>query len=120
MAARLGCCRVLAVDLNFLAVQTATKNIALNRLNDRVLAVQGNAENFVDLSSDLVISNIHYEVMKHVIGSRGFLCNKFFILSGLLRNQATQLEMGLRQYPVTIIKKWDHEGIWHTYLGEIA
>ena len=117
VAARLGCCRALAVDLNLLAVQTAKKNIALNRLNDRVLAVQGNAENFVDLSSDLVISNIHYDVMKRLIGSEGFLSKKYFILSGLLRNQATQIERALNQYPVAMTKKWEHEGVWHTYLG---
>jgi ribosomal protein L11 methyltransferase len=120
VAARLGCRRALAVDLNLLAVHTAKKNIALNGLEDRVLAVQGKAENFVDLLSDLVISNIHYDVMRHLIESRGFLSKKFFILSGLLRNQATQIENRLRHYSVAIVKQWDHEGIWHTYLGKIA
>jgi ribosomal protein L11 methyltransferase len=120
VAARLGCRRALAVDLNLLAVQTAKKNIGLNGLDDRVLAVQGNAENFVDLSSDLVISNIHYDVMKELIGRKGFLRKKYFILSGLLRSQASQIESLLDQYSVTVIKKWVHEGVWYSYLGKTA
>ncbi|MEJ2097011.1 MAG: 50S ribosomal protein L11 methyltransferase [Deltaproteobacteria bacterium] len=116
-AVRLGCRRAMAVDLNLLAVRTARRNITLNGLENNILALQGRAENFVDLSSDLVISNIHYDVMKHLIESEGFLAKKFFILSGLLRNQATQIEDRLRHHPAAIIKKWDHEGIWHTYLG---
>ena len=120
VAAKLGCRRTLAVDLNLLAVQTAKKNIGLNGLDDRVLAVQGNAENFVDLSSDLVISNIHYDVMKELIGNKGFLRKKYFILSGLLRSQAVQIENSLDQYSVTVIKKWVHEGVWYSYLGKAA
>jgi 16S rRNA G1207 methylase RsmC len=50
----------------WLVVQTAKKNIAFNRLEGQVVAIQGNAENFVDLSSDLVISNIHYDLGKAV------------------------------------------------------
>jgi ribosomal protein L11 methyltransferase len=120
VAAKLGNARVVAVDLNLLAVQTAKKNIALNRLEGQVLAIQGNAENFVDLSSDLVISNIHYAVMKHLIGNRGFLGKQYFILSGLLRHQAAQIEGLLDQYPVVIIQKWVHEGLWFSYLGKAA
>jgi ribosomal protein L11 methyltransferase len=118
VAARLGSRCALAVDLNLLAVQTAKKNVELNHLEEQVLTVQGNAKNFVDLSSDLVISNIHYEVMKQLIGSKGFLRKKYFILSGLLRNQATQIESLLYQYPVVIIKKWVHEDVWYSYLGK--
>jgi ribosomal protein L11 methyltransferase len=118
VAAKLGCRRALAVDLNLLAVQTAKKNIGLNCLDGKVLAVQGKAENFVDLSSDLVISNIHYDVMKELIESKNFLRKKYFILSGLLRNQAAQVENLLDQYPVAISKKWVHEGVWYSYLGK--
>jgi ribosomal protein L11 methyltransferase len=120
VAAKLGNARAVAVDLNLLAVQTAKKNIALNRLEGQVLAIQGNAEKFVDLSSDLVISNIHYDVMKQLIRSKGFLRKRYFILSGLLRNQAAQIESLLYQYPVAITKKWAHEGVWYSYLGKVA
>lgn len=116
--ARLGCRKVLAVDFNYLAVRTAAANIRRNRLAHRVLAVQGRAENFMDISADLVIANIHYDVMKTLIAADGFLNKKWFILSGLLRSQARMVSDLLAQYPVRIIRRWDHDGIWHTFFGQ--
>ena len=119
-ASRLGCPKTLAVDLNLLAVHTAKKNIRLNRLQDSVLAVQGRAEDFIDSPSDLVIANIHYDVMKHLIVAQGFLAKKWFILSGLLRTQARDIADRISRHPIQIIKKWEQDGIWHTFCGRIG
>jgi ribosomal protein L11 methyltransferase len=117
-ASRLGSEKTLAVDLNFLAVNTAQKNIRLNRLQDTVLAVQGRAEDFIDSPSDLVIANIHYEVMKPLIRAQGFFAKKWFILSGLLRTQARDIAFSLSRHPVQIIKEWEQDGVWHTFCGK--
>jgi ribosomal protein L11 methyltransferase len=117
-AARLGCKTILAVDFNFLAASTALRNVRLNRLQDRIIIVQGRAEDFVDSPSDLVIANIHYDVMKRLIASPGFFNNKWFILSGLLRSQAEDLLYELSQNQIRIVKKWEHDGIWNTFLGK--
>lgn len=111
--------RVIAVDLNFLAAQTAARNVALNRLQDQVLVVRGRAEDLVDYQADLMIANIHYDVMQHLIRSPGFYRSKMFILSGLMRSEAKTVESYLAPKPVKIIKKWNNNGIWHTYLGSI-
>ncbi len=116
-AARLGCFRVLATDLTLLAAQTARRNVTLNGLADRILVAQGDAEKFIDFTSDLVVSNIHYEVMKNLIQSTGFLKKKRFILSGLMRNEAAQIESTLADLPVQIVRRWDQDGIWHTFYG---
>ncbi len=116
-AARLGAERILAVDLNLLSVRTARKNIQLNRMEAVVLAVQGRAETMIDCAADLVIANIHYDVMKDLILSRGFLEKRWFILSGLLRSEARAVEEELRRYPVTILEKRTRDDIWSTYLG---
>jgi len=116
-ASRLGCKKILAVDFNFLAARTALKNVRLNKLEDQIIIVQGRAEDFIDSPSDLMIANIHYDVMKHLITSRGFYNNKWFILSGLLRSQARDLLFELHQSRVRIVKKWERDGIWHTFLG---
>jgi ribosomal protein L11 methyltransferase len=118
-AVKLGGRRALAVDCNLLAVQTAQRNIRLNKMEDRVVAVQGEAENFIDFPRDLMISNIHYDVMNRLINNGGFLLNGYFILSGLLRSQAIRIERKLCDYPVEIIQKWDADSIWHTYLGRV-
>jgi ribosomal protein L11 methyltransferase len=117
-ASRLGCKNILAVDFNFLAARTALRNVRLNRLQDHIIIVQGRAEDFIDSPSDLVIANIHYDVMKHLIASPGFFNNKWFILSGLLRSQARDLLYELSQKRVRIIKKWERDDIWHTFLGK--
>jgi ribosomal protein L11 methyltransferase len=117
-AARLGCPTVLAMDLNLLAVRTAQRNVALNHLGHRILVAQGDAENFMDFTSDLVISNIHYDVMKNLVCTRGFLQKRQFILSGLMRGEAARIEATLAGLPVKIIQRWNQEGIWHTFYGK--
>jgi len=119
-AVKLGCKRALAIDLNHLAVKTTGENIRLNRLEKRILAVQGSAENYVDLPSDLVISNIHYDVMKRLFRYDRLLSTQYIILSGLLRSQATKVENLLKQVSIRVLKKWDSEGIWYSYLGKVS
>jgi ribosomal protein L11 methyltransferase len=118
-AARLGCPKVLAVDLTFLAAQTAKRNVARNGLADRVLVAQGDAEKFIDFMSDLVVSNIHYDIMKNLIRTQGFLKKKNFILSGLMRSEAARIESVLADLPVRILHRWNQGGLWHTFYGAI-
>ena len=87
------------------------------KCSDRILVVQGMAENFMDISADLMIANIHYDAMRHLIASPGFWAKKYFILSGLLRSQAEDIGFHLDNYPGRIINSWSHDGIWHTFLG---
>jgi ribosomal protein L11 methyltransferase len=119
-AAVLGCSKAIAVDFNLLAVKTARKNIELNGFEDRLMAVHGRAEDLISCPADLLVANIHYDVMKRLISSEEFLNKKMFIISGLLRSQALNVLSMLSQYPVKIIKKWEREGVWHTYLGAIS
>lgn len=119
-AARAGCEKTLAADLNLLAVRTAWNNIRLNRLENRVLAVCGRAEEFIDVRADLVIANIHYEIMKKIVGSGGFLEKRAFLLSGLLRKQAFEIERQLSELPVDILDKRERDGIWFTYYGRVC
>jgi ribosomal protein L11 methyltransferase len=119
-AARLGAGRVLAVDNNRLAVKTAKTNIALNGLGDAVLAVQGRAENFIDVDADLLIANIHYDILRRIIETDGFLKKKMFILSGLLRSEARDVDLRFSRLPVKRIQTWEHDHIWHTVWGEVS
>jgi ribosomal protein L11 methyltransferase len=119
-AARLGCRLNLAVDLNLLAAKTAKKNVGLNRLEKQIAVVQGHAEAFIDCPADLLIANIHYDVMQKLICTKGFSTQKRFILSGLLRSEAKQVRIELERLPAKILKSWTHEGIWHTFYGQIV
>jgi ribosomal protein L11 methyltransferase len=119
VAASLGANLVLAVDLNLLAVTTAARNVRLNQFQDRILAVQAEAENFIDLPSDVMISNIHYAVMQRFFKPKVFTHNKWIVLSGLMRTQAREVEDTLSRYPLDILETWQAEGIWHTFLCRV-
>ncbi len=119
-AVQLGARRCVAVDLNRLAVETAYRNVRLNKMNDRILVAQGDAKNFMDLSCDLMISNIHYDVMRHIVAAPGFKAMKQFVISGLLRSQASRIESQLLHSGAKILKKWERDGIWYTFHGANA
>jgi ribosomal protein L11 methyltransferase len=119
-AARLGCKKILAVDKNLLAARTAKKNVQLNNVNKNVMVIQGSAEIFIDNPADLVIANIHFDVMRNLLNSEGFLSKKWFILSGLFRSQAEEVAYTLKQKGAEIIQKWERDGIWHTFFGNIC
>lgn len=119
-AAKLGARKVVAVDLNFLASRTAQRNVRLNREDSRVLAVQGRAETFMGCRADLLIANIHYDVMKQLVRSPGFLNISYFILSGLMRSEARAVESMLGDLPVGILRRWEADGVWFTYMGQVT
>ena len=119
-AARLGARRVVAVDNNLLAVQTARANIVRNGLTHRVVAVQGRAEDFIACSADLLVANLHDDVLRHLLGAPGFLHHKKFVLSGLLRSPAREVRRRLGRLPVRIQREWSCDGVWHTYYGTIS
>jgi ribosomal protein L11 methyltransferase len=116
-AAKLGCKKALAVDFNYLAAKTAFNNVCLNRLEEKIIVIRGRAEEFMDKPVDLMISNIHYDVMKNLIKTEAFLTFRYFILSGLLRSEARIVADQLKRLPVKMMKTWDRDGVWHTFLG---
>ena len=114
-AARLGCSRVVAVDLNGLAAKTAQANVRLNQLQDYVMVTQGDALDLVRCPADLVIANIHYDVMRRLINSKAFLEKKHFVLSGLMRREAKDIEGELKRRSIFVVKTWQHDGVWFTF-----
>jgi ribosomal protein L11 methyltransferase len=116
-AIKSGCQKALAVDFNYLAARTALTNVHLNNMEKNILVIQGRAEEYTALPSDLLVANIHYEVMKKLVRTPGFLRQKWFLLSGLLRSEAKEIIDFLSGQPVIIVKRWNKDGIWTTILG---
>ncbi|MCK5100363.1 MAG: 50S ribosomal protein L11 methyltransferase, partial [Desulfobacteraceae bacterium] len=85
----------------------------------KILVAQAKGEEFINIISDIVVANIHYDVMKDIIEEKGFLTKKWFILSGLLRTQAKIILSSLADKPVTIIEHRCPDGIWNTILGKV-
>jgi len=118
-AALLGAERVLAVDNNPLAAKTAMLNVKLNGLEESIEVREGLAEDIVEPPSDLLIANIHYDIILKLIKEEEFIKKKYFILSGLMRSQATNIKLELSRYPAEIIHEWDNDMVWHTILGSV-
>lgn len=116
-AAELGCGKVLAVDSSFLAVRTARENIKRNGLEPRVLAVQADARQLMEGHADLLIANIHFDVMRQLVASPAFYEKKWFVLSGLLRSQARYVEELFCYGPARLVQRWTEDGIWYTFLA---
>jgi ribosomal protein L11 methyltransferase len=116
-AARLGCGRLLALDVNLLAAQTAWANVRRNGLDSRIAVIQGRAQDWIGHPADLVIANIHYAVMKQLIGMDGFWQARRFVLSGLLRSEARAVAETLAAGGAQVRRRWEKDGIWHTFYG---
>jgi ribosomal protein L11 methyltransferase len=115
-AAALGCERVLALDFNLLAVRTTLNNIRLNDFHDKILAIQARGEAFMDVPAQLVVANIHYDVMKTLIEAPEFVEKPWLILSGLLKSEADKVCDRLKEKPVTLVERISPDGVWNTLL----
>ena len=117
-AAFLGAKKVLAADLNPLCVKTAHKNVRINNLGNIIEVVERPAEVLACETADLMIANIHYDVIRSLLKERVFRNNDRLILSGLMRSQARDVRAGLRENHLRVLKEWDHEMTWFTMLLE--
>jgi ribosomal protein L11 methyltransferase len=115
-SALLGAEQVLAVDLNPLCVKTAVGNVQLNHLESRIEVKEGRAEDFAEIPADLMLANIHWDVLKMLIENEGFRKNPWIVLSGLMRSHARDLESDLARFGLRIVKAWEDEATWYTML----
>jgi ribosomal protein L11 methyltransferase len=116
-AALLGAENVLAVDLNPLCVKTADYNIRLNGLESHVRAVHGKAEEFAEEVVDLVVANIHHEVVSDFLRGNGNQKPRSLIISGQMRSQSRDLKMQLKRLGYHTVREWDHDMTWYTILA---
>jgi len=115
-AALLGAGEVLAVDLNPLSVKTAQRNVRLNGLEGSIEVVEGLAEDFVGKTADLVLANLHHNVLLKLLDTAGFLEKRWYVISGLLRSQVREIRDQLGERALSVTREWDHEGTWYTLL----
>ena len=117
-AACLGAEKVLAVDLNPLCVKTAARNIYLNHQEAIIEVVEGKAEDVADAPADLIVANIHFEVIKKFLEKGAFRENVKLIISGLMRSQYREIRAQLQKRGFNLIREWDHDMTWFTVLAK--
>jgi ribosomal protein L11 methyltransferase len=115
-AAFLGARRVVAVDLNPLCVKTAERNVRHNQQESVVQVFEGKAEDLAKKPVDLVVANLHYEVLKTLVEKKSFPKDEWLILSGMMRSHARDIRTRLEGDGMTIVRQWNGEGMWSTML----
>jgi len=115
-AAKWGARRILAIDCNELAVETAYRNVLSNGESQRIEVKQGKAEDFIEEEADLVCANLHLQVIEALLMKEAFFRKRRFILSGLFVKDSEALEKRLRQMSSRIDQRIQ-EKKWMTLIG---
>jgi len=115
-AAKWGAKRVLAIDCNELAVETALRNVSLNGELERIEVRQGKAEDFIDEKADLICANIHLQVIESLSKKRAFFQKRWFILSGIFEKDGEGIERQLNQRSTQIVQRLQEKN-WLTLVG---
>ena len=115
-AAKWGAEKVLAIDCNELAVDTALRNVTSNGESQRIEARMGKAEDFIEEEADLVCANIHLQVIESLLKKRAFFQKKWFILSGIFEKDAEEIECRLIRRSAEIVQRL-REKNWLTTVG---
>jgi ribosomal protein L11 methyltransferase len=115
-ALALGATRVIAVEYNELAVRTAAKNLRHNQRAGEVLLLQADARHFVHPAADLVLANIHLDVLLELLALPEFLQKKWYIFSGILGAQLEKFLARLAATPLAALDVRD-ENMWFTVLA---
>ncbi len=102
-AARLGVSRVVAVDRNILAAQTAQHNVLINGLQPVMQVFLGEARHYTGLSFDVVFANLPFSVLRDLLTARGLAPQRRWIISGIDEPQARVLQdiLGEMDYAIT-------------------
>jgi ribosomal protein L11 methyltransferase len=91
-AATLGVERIVAVDKNRLAAETARKNVERNGLSDRIEIHEADARHFIHEPHDVVLANLPFQVLRELDPLRSASLHKSWIVSGINREQADLLK----------------------------
>ncbi|MGB8874482.1 MAG: 50S ribosomal protein L11 methyltransferase [Desulfobaccales bacterium] len=116
-ALALGAERVVAVEYNELAVRAAARNLKHQQGPGQVLLIQGEARHFAHLQADLVLANIHLEVLLGLLTIPEFLEKKWYIFSGLLGTQMARFTDRLQASPLKVLDTWS-ENLWFAVLAK--
>lgn len=115
-AAKWGAEKVLAVDCNELAVDTASRNVLSNGESERIEVRSGKAEDFIKEKADFVCANIHLQVIESLLKKKAFFRKRWLILSGIFEKDTHEIEGRLKQKSVRIVQRLQERN-WSTLVG---
>jgi ribosomal protein L11 methyltransferase len=98
-AAMLGASKISALDLDQVAVTTATMNIELNKVQDVVEVSQNNLLNGIEETVDGIVANILAEVIVRFTDDAAKIVKKggYFIASGIIQQKKQEVKDALME-----------------------
>lgn len=119
-AALLGARRVVAVDVDEVAVRVARANVEANGLRDRVEVIRGNLLDGVGGRADLVLANIVADVIVELVPALVAVLSPGgrFIASGIIRERRDEVCRALRDWKL-VVEKVLTEGEWVTLVAGV-
>lgn len=90
-AAQLGACRVVAVDVNPLAVQEAAANVSKNRLQGRIFPLAAEGLSAVGRFGRLLIMNLEWPSLQAVLQTDAWRRFSYVLCSGYLHANAQEV-----------------------------
>jgi len=112
--AAMGIQRVVAVDRNELAFQTACENVTRNGLSEIIKVHLGEARFFLDRTFDLVVANLPFQVLRDLLVLSGVDAQAAWIVSGVNEKQAETLQDLLREQHYVMLEE-RKDSPWMTF-----
>lgn len=103
---KLGAKRVLALDIDELAVKVCQENVAINGMNEKITVQRNNLLDGIQLEADLIVANILAEVIVRFSDQafRQLRPGGIFIASGIISSKREMVEEGLRSHGFTLLE----------------
>lgn len=103
-AAKLGAKKVMALDLDYVAVESAQLNVKLNHVQDVVSVKENNLLEGIEGTSDIVVANILAEVIVRFVQDAAAILkpNGAFITSGIIKRKKEEVRQALLDGGFTI------------------
>lgn len=119
-AARLGAARVLAVDMDAVAVRVARENVELNGVAGTVRVVEGNLLDSVERPADIIVANIVADVIIVLAPTAASILNAggLFISSGIYQGREDEVGAALAANGFTVLDS-RRDGEWTAFLARL-
>jgi ribosomal protein L11 methyltransferase len=115
-AAKWGAEKVLAVDCNELAVDTARRNVSLNGESQRIVVKRGKAEDWIEEEADLVSANLYFEIIIALLHREAFFRKRWIVVSGIFEKDSGEIERRWNRRSVQTYRRIQ-EKKWVTLVG---
>ena len=111
---KMGAKNAFCLDYNNLSTDTAKKNRSLNGFDRNMHLWMGDVRDFLHIPADLLIANLHFQVIDQITDQEDFFSKSYYILSGLLGHEGHLVEEKLEK-KLHLLDRHE-ENFWFTYL----